>query len=85
MGVSAHRLVLGKHSGRNALRSRLGDLGLTLADDELGRCYRMVMALADVKKDIDDADLLRLARDAQNGRDASGEAVSSGAAQGKLA
>ena len=36
------------------------------------RCYRLVMALADVKKDVDDADLLRLAREAQSGRDASG-------------
>jgi 2-isopropylmalate synthase len=87
VGVSAHKLVMGKHSGRNALRSRLGDLGLTLAEDELGRCYRLVMALADVKKDINDTDLLRLARDAQGGRDAAGAgaAVSSGATQGKLA
>jgi 2-isopropylmalate synthase len=69
VGVSAHRLVLGKHSGRNALRSRLVDLGITLSDEELGRCYRMVMALADVKKDINDADLLRLARDAERGED----------------
>jgi len=78
VGVSAHRLVLGKHSGRNALRSRLADLGLTLADDELGRCYRLVMAMADVKKDITDSDLLCLARDAQNGRDTAGAAVPSG-------
>ncbi len=59
VGVAAHRLVLGKHSGRNALRSRLADLGVSLTDDELVRCYRMVMALADVKKDVNDADLLR--------------------------
>jgi len=70
VGVSAHRLVLGKHSGRNALRSRLVDLGVTLSDEELARCYRLVMALADVKKDVNDADLLRLARDAERGGDA---------------
>ena len=85
VGVSAHKLVLCKHSGRNALRSRLADLGLTLSDDELGRCYRLVMALADVKKDINDADLLRLAREAQDGRDVSGVAVSSGATRGNVA
>ncbi len=51
VGVPAHRLVLGKHSGRNALRSRLAELGVMLSDDELARCYRLVMALADVKKD----------------------------------
>jgi 2-isopropylmalate synthase len=76
VGVSAHRLVLGKHSGRNAIRARLADLGLTLADEELARCYRLIIALADVKKDINDADLLRLAREAQDGRDASGVTVS---------
>jgi 2-isopropylmalate synthase len=70
VGVSAHRLVLGKHSGRNALRSRLTALGVALDDEELGRCYRLVMAMADVKKDITDSDLLTLARDAQDGRDA---------------
>ena len=69
VGVPAHRLVLGKHSGRNAVRSRLADLGVTLAEDEIGRCYRLVMALADVKKDINDADMLRLAREAQSGRE----------------
>src|SRR6202049_1446574 len=55
VGVSAHRLVLGKHSGRNAIRARLADLALTLADEDLGRCYRLIIALADVKKDINDA------------------------------
>jgi 2-isopropylmalate synthase len=85
VGVAAHRLVLGKHSGRNALRSRLADLGLALAEDELARCYRLVMALADVTKDINDADLLRLARQAQDGRDASGVTVSSGAVRGNPA
>ncbi len=69
VGVPKHRLVLGKHSGRNALRSRLGDLGVALAEDEVGRCYRLVMELADTKKDVNDTDLLRLARDAQSGRD----------------
>jgi 2-isopropylmalate synthase len=77
VGVRAHRLVLGKHSGRNALRSRLADLGVTLADEELARCYRLVMALADSKKDVDDADLLRLAREAQSGRDAADAPVTS--------
>jgi len=86
VGVSAHRLVLGKHSGRNALRARLVNLGISLSDEELGRCYRMVMALADVKKDINDADLLRLARDAERGEDVSNTAVAAtGAAHGNAA
>jgi 2-isopropylmalate synthase len=81
VGVPAHRLVLGKHSGRNALRSRLGDLAVSLGEDEIGRCYRLVMELADTKKDVNDADLLRLARDAQNGRDIVGDGSSSEALQ----
>ena len=36
VGVAAHRLVLGKHSGRNALRSRLADLGVTLSTKNWG-------------------------------------------------
>jgi 2-isopropylmalate synthase len=82
VGVSAHRLVLGKHSGRNALRSRLADLGVTLSDEELARCYGLAMTLADVKKDVNDADLLRLAREAEGGRDASDGALATGVAPG---
>jgi 2-isopropylmalate synthase len=85
VGVPAHRLVLGKHSGRNALRSRLADLGVMLADDEIGRCYRLVMAVADIKKDVSDADLLRLAHDAQNGRDVLDAAIPSEAGRGNAA
>jgi 2-isopropylmalate synthase len=75
VGVPAHKLVLGKHSGRNALRSRLAALGITLIEDELGRCYRLAMALADVKKVIDDEDIRRLAEEAREGRDTPDAAV----------
>ena len=85
VGVSAHRLVLGKHSGRNALRSRLVDLGVSLSDEELARCYRLVMALADVKKDVNDADLLRLARDAERGGDVPNMQVATGVVPGNAA
>jgi 2-isopropylmalate synthase len=85
VGVTAHRLVLGKHSGRNALRARLAELALELSDDELGRCYRLVMALADTKKDVTDADVLRLAREAQAGRDTVGVPFTGAVAGRKLA
>jgi 2-isopropylmalate synthase len=84
VGVPKHRLVIGKHSGRNALRSRLGDLGVVLAEDEVGRCYRLVMELADTKKDVNDADLLRLARDAQSGRDIPQDSVATEAVRGSV-
>jgi 2-isopropylmalate synthase len=69
VGVPAHKLVLGKHSGRNALRARLAILGITLVEEELGRCYRLAMALADVKKTVNDDDIQRLAAEAREGRD----------------
>ncbi len=61
VGVPAHKLVLGKHSGRNALRARLAELGVVISEDELRECYRRVMALADVKKEITDEDIKRVA------------------------
>jgi 2-isopropylmalate synthase len=61
VGVPAHKLVLGKHSGRNALRARLAELGVVISEDELRECYRQVMALADAKKEITDEDIKRLA------------------------
>jgi 2-isopropylmalate synthase len=75
VGVRAHKLVLGKHSGRNALRSRLSSLGITLVEEELGRCYRLAMALADVKKEVNDEDIRRLAQEARDGRDVPDAAV----------
>ncbi|MBI4465975.1 MAG: 2-isopropylmalate synthase [Acidobacteria bacterium] len=58
VGVPARRLVLGKHSGRNALRLRLKELGYEVSDDELAECYQQVMALADQTKEITDRSLL---------------------------
>jgi 2-isopropylmalate synthase len=85
VGVPAHRLVLGKHSGRNALRARLASLEITLTDEELGRCYRLAMALADIKKEINNADIKRLAQEAREGRDAADAAVATGAAPRRTA
>ena len=53
--------MLGKHSGRNALRARLAELGVIISEDELRECYRQVMALADAKKEITDEDIKRVA------------------------
>ena len=44
VGVPARRLVLGKHSGRNAYRARLADLGYETTDAELAECYRLATA-----------------------------------------
>ena len=60
MGVPARRLVLGKHSGRNALRSRLDELGYQTTDAELAACYTMAIAMADAEKEVTDRDLLSI-------------------------
>ena len=58
VGVPARRLVVGKHSGRNALRTRLEELGYRVNDRELAQCYRAAMDLADAEKEVRDRDLL---------------------------
>lgn len=57
IGLSASKLVLGKHSGRHALRSHLKDLGYDLSDEELQLVFKKFKELADKKKDIVDEDL----------------------------
>ena len=50
-------LVLGKHSGRHAVRKRCEDLGHELSRFELDRVYREVIALADRQKSVSDDDV----------------------------
>ena len=57
VGLSRSSLVLGKHSGRHALRARLEDLGYTLTQEQLDRVFSRFKELADKKKTITDADL----------------------------
>src|ERR1019366_6612757 len=58
VGVPARKLVIGKHSGRNAVRSRLSELGHEANDLQLDECYRRVTLLADINKHISDRELL---------------------------
>lgn len=57
VGIPASKLVLGKHSGRHALRDRLQQLGHDLDDARLDRVFEQFKALADRKKEIFDEDL----------------------------
>jgi 2-isopropylmalate synthase len=63
VGVAHNHLVLGKHSGRAALRNRLEQLGFTLSREELQHTYYRFVALADRKKNIYDYDLVGLVPD----------------------
>ena len=55
-------LVLGKHSGRHAVRRRCEDLGYELGSDELDRVYREVIAMADRGRAAGDDDLAEIVR-----------------------
>lgn len=63
VGLNRSKLVLGKHSGRHALRERLKELGYTLNDDEVRKVFNRFKELADKKKTITDADLEALMTD----------------------
>jgi 2-isopropylmalate synthase len=69
VGLSETNLVMGKHSGRAALRSKLEDLGYVLADNQLKDVFVRFKELADRKKEVYDDDLIALMRageDAEN-------------------
>jgi 2-isopropylmalate synthase len=63
VGASHTKLVLGKHSGRHALKNRLVSLGYSLDETELDVVFKRFKALADKKKGITDADLEALVSD----------------------
>ena len=63
VGVNQTKLVLGKHSGRHALRTRLAELGHSLDEVELDKAFTRFKELADRKKVIVDADLEALIAD----------------------
>ena len=63
VGLNKSNLVLGKHSGRHALKVRLTELGYEVDDDELKKIFKRFKNLADKKKIITDADLEALAED----------------------
>ncbi len=64
VGWSANRMVLGKHSGRNAFRTRLQELDITLSsDEEVNAAFVRFKELADKKHEIYDEDLQALVTD----------------------
>jgi 2-isopropylmalate synthase len=80
VGVPSRSLVLGKHSGRNALRMTLRDLGYEATDAELAEVYSRVTALADLAKQVRPRDLVAIAHEVIRRRPAAMAAESSSAA-----
>ncbi|MCU0936710.1 MAG: 2-isopropylmalate synthase, partial [Gammaproteobacteria bacterium] len=64
VGWSANRMVLGKHSGRNAFKARLKELGVVFEGEaELNSAFERFKELADKKHEIYDEDLQALVTD----------------------
>lgn len=64
VGWTANKLVLGKHSGRNAFRARLTDLGIVVdSEEQLNAAFARFKELADKKHEIFDEDLQALMSD----------------------
>jgi len=57
VGAPWNPLVLGKHSGRHAVKKRCQDLGIPVEGDELVSVYRELMSIADDRKVITDDDV----------------------------
>jgi 2-isopropylmalate synthase len=60
VGISSNRLVLGKHSGRHAFAQRLQQLGVDLYEVDMNKAFARFKALADLKKNVYDEDLLAI-------------------------
>lgn len=79
VGWSDNKIVLGKHSGRNAFRTRLQDLGIELkTEEEINTAFSRFKDLADRKHEIFDEDLQMLILESRSAQEqATYELVSS--------
>jgi 2-isopropylmalate synthase len=63
VGITGNTLVLGKHSGRHALRNKYEQMGYDLSSEEVERAYFFFTKLADQKKEVYDEDLIAIIQD----------------------
>lgn len=63
IGLNNNQIVLGKHSGRNAFRTRLKELGFELSETDLNNAFLKFKDMADKKKEISDWDLEAIVND----------------------
>lgn len=57
LGIPTNSLVMGKHSGRRALKSKVEYLGYQLSEEQIGQVFDAMKKLADIKKNIYDEDI----------------------------
>jgi 2-isopropylmalate synthase len=63
VGIKDSKLVMGKHSGRHALKRKYDELGFSLNPTELEKAYVLFKKVADRKKEVFDEDLITIVRD----------------------
>jgi 2-isopropylmalate synthase len=63
VGLGRSTLVMGKHSGRHAFKTKLKELGFDLGDNAMEDAFRRFKELADKKKDVFDEDIVALVDD----------------------
>jgi len=63
VGRTGSSLVIGKHSGRNAVRNKFESMGYKLDDEQLNQVFEAVKQLADRKKTLLDDDLMALVQE----------------------
>lgn len=63
VGIKENKLVMGKHSGRHALRLKYKSLGFELTQAEIEKAYVLFKKVADRKKEVFDEDLVVIVRD----------------------
>ena len=71
VGIKHSTLVLGKHSGRHALKKRFEELGYSLSSEEIENVYKEFTRLADKKKEILDEDLVAILNNESENDDSS--------------
>jgi len=57
VGLTSNRMVMGKHSGKHALRKHLKNMGYDLSEDEIKSIFEKFKILSDKKKVVHDEDI----------------------------
>ncbi len=57
VGLTEHKMVLGKHSGRHAFRAKLEEMGFSLKEEEIDATFEQFKKVADQKKEVFEEDL----------------------------
>lgn len=66
LGIPRSMIVLGKHSGRHALRNRIGEFGVSVSDKQLDDLFLRFKELADAEKRVSDDQLANLVGETAN-------------------